>query len=54
MPIPETTDVGELIRFFKKDKPDASHNQVVAIALNVAKKNREKLKKSEEKNRRAN
>ena len=49
MPIPETTDVGELIRFFKKDKPDASHNQVVAIALNVAKKNREKLKKSEEK-----
>lgn len=49
MPIPETTDVGELIRFFKKDKPDASHNQVVAIALNVAKKNREKLKKAEEK-----
>lgn len=49
MPIPETTDVGELIRFFKKDKPDASHNQVVAIALNVAKKNREKLKKGEEK-----
>ena len=49
MPIPETTDVGELIRFFKKDKPDASHNQVVAIAINVAKKNREKLKKSEEK-----
>lgn len=49
MPIPETTDVGELIRFFKKDKPDASHNQVVAIAINVAKKNREKLKKNEEK-----
>jgi DNA-directed RNA polymerase subunit beta' len=49
MPIPETTDVGELIRFFKKDKPDASHNQVVAIAINVAKKNREKLKKEEEK-----
>lgn len=49
MPIPETTDVGELIRFFKKDKPDAEHNQVVAMAINVAKKNRAKLKEQEKK-----
>lgn len=42
MPIPDTTDVGELIRFFKKDKPEASHEQIVAIAFNVAKKNKEK------------
>lgn len=49
MPIPETTDVGELIRFFKKDKPEAEHNQVVAMAINVAKRNRAKLKEQEEK-----
>ena len=42
MPIPDTTDVGELIRFFKKDKPEASHEQIVAIAFTVAKKNKEK------------
>ena len=42
MPIPETTDIGELIRFFKKDKPEASHKQIVAIAINVAEKNKEK------------
>lgn len=36
MPVPETTDVGTLIKFFKKEHPEWPHKRVVAAALNSA------------------
>lgn len=45
MPIPKTKDVGKIIRFLKKDKPDMPDNQRVAIALETARKSGKKVKK---------
>ena len=36
MPIPITRDVGTIIRFLKKEKPDMPRKQKIAIALNQA------------------
>lgn len=33
MPLPKTKDVGKVIDFLKKENPDMSHKQAVAIAL---------------------
>lgn len=49
MPIPNTTDVGELIRFLKKDRPEDSQKQRLAIALSIARKNGADIKKPSEK-----
>jgi len=39
MPVPDTTDVGKLIRFFRKEKPSWSDERVKAAALNTARRN---------------
>jgi hypothetical protein len=39
MPLPKTKDVGKLIDFLKKDKPNMSAAQRRAIALEEARKN---------------
>lgn len=36
MPLPKTRDVGKLIGFLKREKPNMPHKQVVAIALERA------------------
>jgi len=49
MPVPRTTDVGELIRFFKKEHPEWPHDQVVAAALNTARRYGAKIPKKRRK-----
>lgn len=46
MPIPETTNIGTVIKFLQKDKPTIDHRQMVAIALSVARKAKEKKEMS--------
>jgi len=45
MPVPRTQNVGELIRFFKKEHSEWSHKQVVAAALNSARRAGKKIPK---------
>lgn len=45
MPVPKTTDVGTLIKFFKKEHPEWPHDQVVAAALNSARRAGAKIPK---------
>lgn len=45
MPIPKLTDVGEIIRFLKKEKPNMPKNQRIAIALETARKAKAKKMK---------
>ncbi len=33
MPLPKTKDVGKVMRFLKKEKPNMSYDQMIAIAL---------------------
>jgi hypothetical protein len=39
VPVPQTTDVGKLIEFFSSEHPEWPHKQVVAAALNTARRN---------------
>ena len=39
MPIPNSKDIGEVIKFLKRDKPGMKKDQRIAIALSIAKKN---------------
>lgn len=52
MPAPHTTDVGTLIRFFKKENPDWPHKQVVAAALSSARRAGAKIPKKKAKYKR--
>lgn len=46
MPVPKTSSVGKLIRFFRKDKPQWEMKQVIAAAMNTARKHgNKKVKK---------
>lgn len=36
MPVPHTTNVSTLVKFFKKEHPEWPHKQIVAAALNSA------------------
>ncbi len=38
MPLPETKNVGKLMKFLKKDKPGMPKKQKIAIALSQARK----------------
>lgn len=38
MPLPKTSDIGKIIRFLKREKPQMSHKQRIAIALSQARK----------------
>ena len=49
MPIPPTADVGELIRFFRKDHPEWPRKQVIAAALNTARRHGAKIPKRRKK-----
>lgn len=49
MPVPKTTDVGTLIKFFKRENPDWPHKQVVAAALNSARRAGAKIPKKRKK-----
>lgn len=44
-PIPETTDIGKIIEFLKKDKPKMKKKQRLAIALETARKAGAKISK---------
>lgn len=44
MPIPNTTDVGEIMHFLKKDNPSMSRKQKIAIALQKSGKSKKKKK----------
>lgn len=39
MPTPKTTDVGKLIKFFKKDKPNWTAKRRLGAALTEARRN---------------
>ena len=45
MPVPKTTDVGTLVEFFRRENPDWPHKQVVAAALNSARRAGAKIPK---------
>ena len=51
MPLPKTKDISKLIRFIKKEHPEMSQKQAVAIALNQARKSGAKIKKKKVKKR---
>jgi len=38
MPVPRTTDVSKLIRFFKREHPEWPHKRHVAAAINSARR----------------
>jgi len=38
MPLPKSSDVGKIIRFLKKEKPNMSKKQRIAIALSQSRK----------------
>lgn len=40
MPLPETKDVGKIIKYLKKEKPGQSKDQRIAIALTQAGKSK--------------
>lgn len=42
MPLPKTKDVGKIISFLKKDKPDMKRDQMIAIALEVSRRRKKK------------
>jgi len=45
MPIPKSRKVGKTIKFLKKEKPGMAKKQKLAIALDVARKAGDKIKK---------
>lgn len=45
MPLPESKDVGLIMRFLKKDKPNMARKQKIAIAVNQARKSGARIKK---------
>ncbi len=45
MPIPKTKDIRKIIRFLKKEKPNMPHRQMIAIALQVARRAGAKIPK---------
>ena len=45
MPLPKTKDVGRLVKFLRKEKPNMSKKQITAIALGQARKAGAKIKK---------
>jgi len=45
MPLPETSDVGKIMDFLKKDSPNMSRKQKIAISLSQARKHGAKIKK---------
>jgi len=45
MPVPHTTDVGTLRKFFKREHPEWAEDQVLAAALNTARRHGAKIKK---------
>jgi hypothetical protein len=45
MPIPKTADIGEILSFIKREKPNMKKDQRIAIALDMAKKQKKKGKK---------
>lgn len=49
MPLPKTQSVSKLIKFLKKEKPSMPHDQMVAIALERARKAGAKIKKPKKK-----
>jgi len=45
MPIPKTKDVGTLYEFFEREHPEWKHDQILAAALDTARKHGAKIKK---------
>lgn len=46
-PLPHTTDIGKIMKFLKKEKPDISNKQRIAIALSQARKSGARIPLSE-------
>lgn len=40
MPLPKTKDVGEIMKFLKKENPNISRKQLIAMALSQARKSK--------------
>jgi len=51
MPLPRTTDVGTLIDFLKRDKPNWKPSQRLAVALETARRAGANIKKPKTKRR---
>ena len=45
MPVPKTTNVGTLRKFFRREHPEWSRAKVLTAALNSARKDGAKIKK---------
>ena len=54
MPIPKTKNIGKIMSFLKKDKPNMSMKQRVAIALSQARKAGAKVPKKKYKKKNGN
>ncbi len=54
MPVPKTTNVGTLRKFFKREHPEWSEDQVLAAALNTARRSGAKIKKAAKYKRKQN
>lgn len=52
MPVPKTTNVGTLRKFFKREHPDWPEKQVIAAALNSARRAGAKIPKKKSKYKR--
>lgn len=49
MPIPKTKNVGETIKFLRKEKPHMKYAQMLAIALDTAREAGAKISKGKKK-----
>jgi len=45
MPVPKTTDIGTLRKFFKREHPEWPEKQVIAASLETARRHGAKIKK---------